>query len=257
MQTVADYMVSSVISVGLDTPLTEIAQIFERQRISAVPVLDPRGSIVGVISRTDLLRVGLRVARSRREGEALTVPTRAAGEVMSQGVIVVEPGTPLTRAAATMVERELHRLFVVDGGRLVGVLSTLDLTAAVRDAEIPEPISSVMASPVQVIASHAPLRIALTRLQQEHVSGLVVIQDDWPVGMFTQVEALASDHLPRESPVEAVLDTALFCLPINTRLHRAAAQAFSLEARRIIACTNREVVGIVTGTDFARVIARR
>jgi CBS domain-containing protein len=255
MHTVADYMMAPVVSVRADARLPEIASIFDAQRISAVPVVDDHGAIIGVVSRTDLLRVGARVARARRQGEGLTLPDRPVGEVMSKGTITVAPTTSLPSAAAMMVEHGYHRVFVVDCGKLVGVLSTLDLTAAVRDAEIDEPLSTIMSSPVQVISSHEPLRVALSRLEIDHVSGLVVVEDEWPIGVFTQVEALAANHTSRDAPVEALLDDAMLCLPATTRIRRAAAQAFSMEARRIIATADREIVGIITGTDFARLIA--
>jgi len=52
-----------------------------------------------------------------------------------------------------------------------------------------------------------------------------------------------------------VLDPSLLCLPATTKVHRAAAQAQSMAVRRIIPCRDREAVGIVTGFDFAELIA--
>ncbi|KAB2899174.1 MAG: CBS domain-containing protein, partial [Kofleriaceae bacterium] len=132
---------------------------------------------------------------------------------------------------------------------------TADLAAAVRDARVETPLSVVMSSPILTVKTTDPLSLADQRLEHAHVSGLVVIEDDWPVGLFSQVEAMASRDLPRDTPVEDVFEQALICLPDTTKIHRAAAYAARLDVRRVVACRQREAVGIVSGLDFARVVA--
>jgi CBS domain-containing protein len=154
-----------------------------------------------------------------------------------------------------MCEHRVHRLFVIDGGQLVGVVSTLDLMTAVGEARVSGPISDIMSSPVFSVKAQQPISAAIERLEHARVSGLVVVDEDWPVGVFTQLEALQARDLPRDTRVDEVFDPSMLCLPAETKLYRAAAQARRLAARRIIVCRGPEAAGIVTGFDFAKLVA--
>jgi predicted transcriptional regulator len=112
-----------------------------------------------------------------------------------------------------------------------------------------------MSKPLFSVKAQQPISVAVERLEQARVTGLVVLEDDWPVGLFTQVEAMESRDLPRDTRIDEVLDPSLLCLPSTTKVHRAAAQAQRMAVRRIIPCQDREAVGIVTGFDFAKLIA--
>jgi predicted transcriptional regulator len=251
-QAVSAYMTRAVDVVAIDASVDEVTQVLRDRTYSSVPVVDARGSIVGVISRTDLIAAGLHPGAHRRSDAP---PIRRAGELMSTGPLVCEPTTSLRAAARTCLEHEVHRLFVVDRGRLVGVLSTVDLAAAVRDAGLERRIGEVMTTPIVTVEARSSVAAATALLDERHLTGVVVVEDGWPVGMFAQPDALASRGLPDPTPVDQVMDTALICLPIDTRMHRAAAFVARLDVRRVIACAGGEAVGVVGGLDFARAIA--
>lgn len=254
-QPVTEYMTREVTSVDPSTRLPKVASLLERLNISAVPVIDGR-ELVGVVSRTDLLHAGRVSASTTRRSPSLVVPDDRVGAVMKQPPIVVAPQTTLAAAARSMHRERIHRVFVVEPGLgLVGVLSTLDLAAAVRDARVESPLSIAMSSPILTIKTTDPLSVADSKLDRAHVTGLVVVEDEFPVGLFTQVEALAARNLPRDTRVEDVFDQALICLPDTTKLHRAAGYAARLSVRRVVACRDREAVGVVSGLDFARAVA--
>jgi CBS domain-containing protein len=255
-QPVSDYMTREVEAVTPDVRLPDVLRILERFNISALPVVE-RAEVVGVVSRTDLLHVGHRHAMgTARHAPSLQLPSDKVSTVMKRSPIVVAPQTTLATAARAMHKARIHRVFVVENGvGLVGVLSTLDLAAAVRDQRVDTPLSVVMTTPILTVRTDDLLSVADERLERAHVTGLVVIEDDWPVGVFTQTEALASRDLPRDTRVEDVFDQAMICMPDASRLHRAAAHAARLDVRRVVACRRREAVGIIGGLDFARVVA--
>lgn len=142
--TVADVMTRDVVRVAPDTPYKDIVDFVVGEAISAVPVVDGGGTLVGVVSEADLLRKqefhGADLAPSRR---AHRVGWRkAAGEtardVMTGPVVTIAPDVPVTEAAGRLLRSGLRRLFVVDGGRLVGVLARRDILRGFLrgDAEI-------------------------------------------------------------------------------------------------------------------------
>lgn len=249
---VSEYMTPDLEVADVDSSLEDLARSMHARGISGVPVL--RGSdLVGVVTRTDLIQIGALQTGRRWTSPAMPLPHRRAGDVMTREPCTVAPSTSLREAARLMSDRGLHRVFVVDGGRLAGVLSTLDVAAAVRDARVEAPLSSVMTALILSVDVHAPVSAAVELLARVSVSGLIVTDEGLPVGMFTQLDALASRDLPRSTPVETTYDPAVICLPAETKLHRAAAQAAQLDVRRVVVCRGREAVGIVSGLDFARV----
>lgn len=254
---VSKYMTSPVATVAADTSLSAIARMLDERRISAVPVVDG-GALVGVISRTDLVRVGRIQAGSHRSAPVLTLPEKRAGELVREAnrpPVTVAPTASLRDAAVAMVEHHIHRLFVREGAALVGVISTLDLMRVVAQARIDAPISSIMSTPLFTVKAQQPLSAAVERLEHAHVTGMVVVDDDFPVGVFTQLEAMAARDLPRDTRVDEVFDPSMLCLPSTTKIFRAAEQATRMEVRRVIPCKDRDAVGIVTGFDFVKLVA--
>lgn len=250
-------MITDLTTVGPQASLTLVARLLDEKRISAVPVVDG-DALVGVISRTDLLRVGRIQAGTHRTAPALTLPEQQVADLSRRtprAPLTVASNASLREAAQGMFRERVHRLFVTDGGKLAGVLSTYDLLRAVRDARVEVPIAEIMSTPLFTIKATQPLSSAVERIEHAHVSGLVVVDDDFPVGVFTQLEALQARDLPRDTRVDEVFDPSLLCLPTTTKAFRAAEQACRMEVRRVIPCKDREAVGIVTGLDFAKLVA--
>jgi CBS domain-containing protein len=255
---VCEYMTSPVVSVRSDASLSTVARLLEDHRISALPVVDQSGALISVLSRTDLVRVGRLQAGANRKAPVLTLPDRKASELAAENTrtpLTVKPSTTLREAARLMVENHVHRLFVMEGTSLAGVISTYDMMTAVSQARIELPIAEIMSKPLFTVRANEPLGVAVERLNNAHITGLVVVDDDFPVGVFTQIEAMQARDLPRDTRVDEVFDPSMLCLPLSTKLFRAAEQARRLEVRRIIPCQDRDAVGIVTSFDFAKLIA--
>lgn len=255
-QPVSSYMTRELETARPETPVQELVRAMHGRGVSGIPITDESGALVGVVSRTDLIALGLRQSGRRWTSPVMALPNKLARDVMTGEPRVIGPGAPLRQAARVMHEHGIHRLFVVDDDdALAGVISTRDLAAAVSDARVELPLSEVMTSMVVAIDSRAPLSAALELLERVHVSGLIVTDEDMPIGMFTQLDALATRDLPRGTPIDEVYDAAVVCMPVNTKLHRAATLASQLDVRRVVACRDKEAVGVISGLDFARVIA--
>ena len=175
---------------------------------------------------------------------------------MSRDVVTVGPADSISQAARRMLEGRVHGVYVMEGNNLIGVLTTRDLTVAIRDKRVRQPIEDWMSTPVFTVRADEPVSVATERIVKAHVTGLVVLEDDWPIGLFTQREALRSSDHKRETPVEQVMSSAMLVLNQKTPLHRAAGQVAALNVRRVVAIDDhRKVAGILTGADFARVTA--
>jgi CBS domain-containing protein len=125
--TVADVMALDLVVVRANAPLEQAAELMDRHHVSGLPVVDAGGTLVGVVSQTDLVR-----ARST-EYLWMNWPGLAVRHLMTSPPITVTRSTPLTVAAALMERHHVHRLVVVaddDETLPIGILSTADL---VRD----------------------------------------------------------------------------------------------------------------------------
>ncbi len=246
------HMSSPVHTVEASLSLPEVHTALEAHRVSSVAVVEG-GRLAGVITRTDLLRVGQRETGRRPGSPLLTFPEQPVSEVMTKEVVTVSPLTNLRMASQKMVDGHYHRLFVVDDdGKLAGVVSTRDVMTAVAEQRLRQPLTEYMSSPVFTIRAEEPVGMATERLGNAKVSGLVVLDDEWPVGVFTQVESLLSSAAPRDTPVEEVMSPSLVCMQQDTPLYRAAQQAAATSVRRVLALDKRRVTGIMTGLDFVR-----
>lgn len=248
------YMTAPALTAGADASLEEAFDRMTEARISSLPVVDADGQLVGLISRTDLLRVGRRESGSRADASTLAFPERSVSDEMTHGVHTVSPDDPVEEAAALMVQERIHRVVVTSDGQVRGVLSTRDLMRAIEEKQLGTPLADLMSSPVFTIRAEEPVSMAVDRLEKARVSGLVVVEDGWPVGLFTQIEALEARDAPRSTPVGDVMSPRLLTLSPRTRVFRAAAQAASTGVRRIVVQDGDRLAGILSGLDFAKVV---
>jgi predicted transcriptional regulator len=253
---VRDFTSRSLIAVHPTAPLEDVQRLFDERDISAVIVTD-KGSLLGILSLTDLLREARVDLAAPGTLTRVTPPPRLAADLMRRDVVAVDEETALADATAVMVRRHIHRVVVLRGGRPVGVVTTRDAMRAVLEERITKPLREVMSAPVSTIEMGVSAEQALESLDDSNVRGLVVVDGDWPIGAFTQREALHVRGLPpnlRAMPVERVMSYETICLDVATPLYRVAGYAMQMRARRVLAVEKRELVGIVTGLDLMRVM---
>jgi CBS domain-containing protein len=147
-RTIADVMTRNPITIGEGAPFKDIALLLTTNCISALPVVDPKGIPVGIVSEADLL---LKEAypdaehshtvfeRTRRRRELDKAAGLTAEDLMSSPVHTIGLKAHLGEAARIMHDRGVKRLPVIDEtGRLVGIVSRGDLLKAFTrpDSEI-------------------------------------------------------------------------------------------------------------------------
>jgi signal-transduction protein with cAMP-binding, CBS, and nucleotidyltransferase domain len=224
----------------------------EDHHVSALPVLDDQDRPVGVISRTDLLRRGKVEGSPGQPRPTLQFLTGLrVADAMTGRLVTVAPSTSVAEAARHMVDGHVHRVFVEAHGRIGAVFSTRDVMQAIVDKRLATPIGSYMTRPVKTIEARTPLARATQALRQEGVTGLVVVEDGFPIGVFTQRDALLARHHAAETPVEHAIDYSVVHLPPSTPVHRAAAQAITTHVRHVVVLDDGVLAGILTGIDLA------
>ncbi len=167
-----DVMVRDVVTVQPDTDVAEAIKLLAEHDVSALPVIDDAGKLVGVLSEADLIhRVEIGTEKHRPWWqEAITGASTLAAEfakshgkrvdeVMATGVISVFEDTPLSEIAALFERKRIKRVPVVKDGRLVGIVSRSNLIQA---------LASVVGHIDEPDESDRQIRLELlSRLQQQ------------------------------------------------------------------------------------------
>jgi CBS domain-containing protein len=141
---VSDVMTQAVAAVGLGAAFKDIVRTMQDRKVSAVPVVDDRNRVVGVVSEADLLPKEEfrdsdpdRHTQLRRLSDLAKAGSVTAGELMTSPALTVEADATLALAAREMARARVKRLPVVDAtGRLEGIVSRADLLKVfLRDDE--------------------------------------------------------------------------------------------------------------------------
>lgn len=149
--TVTDFMSRDVITVNPETAIKEVIQILADRHLGGLPVVDKAGKLVGVISETDLLWQESGVTPppyitlldsiiylknpATYERDLHKALGQTAAEVMTNKPITIAPDKPLSEAARIMHDRRIHRLFVVEGDTVLGVITVGDIIRAMAIGE--------------------------------------------------------------------------------------------------------------------------
>jgi len=139
----ADVMRSDVIVVSADASVNDVAKTLLANHISAVPVVDQQGSLVGIISEGDLVRrpeIGTERTRSwwldalsTNRGlaeEFVRSHSRKVKDVMTRDVVTARPDTSLDQIATMLEKHRVKRVPIVSGGKIVGIVSRANLVQA-------------------------------------------------------------------------------------------------------------------------------
>lgn len=143
MLTAADIMTTEVITVTADTNIRQLAEIMTEKRIGSVPVVDNAGLLIGIVSESDLIEqdksfhiptvislfdwVLYLESEKKFEKELKRMTARTVGEIFTQDVLSITRTTPVSKIADIMSEQRIHALPVVEEGKVVGIVSRIDL----------------------------------------------------------------------------------------------------------------------------------
>ena len=139
----ADVMVTMVITVGPEACVQDVAHILLSARISGVPVVGENGELLGIVTEGDLMRrvetgtsrqrpwwLVLFAGREALAAEFIKEHSRNVTDVMSRDVITAAPDTPLSKIASLLEKAAIKRVPIVEGGKLVGIVSRANLLQA-------------------------------------------------------------------------------------------------------------------------------
>ena len=137
-KTAKEIMKTTVVTVGTETPVREVAKLMLEHDISGFPVVDEAGHVLGVVTELDLMRKhiapnepsiwttvwGIDPDRMNKYRDALRkYMGKTAGEVMTSPALTVDVADNLEKVGNLMFNKQIKRIFVTEEGKLAGVIS--------------------------------------------------------------------------------------------------------------------------------------
>ena len=121
---VKDHMATELVTLHPDMEILRAAQLLINSDISGAPVLDHHGRLVGVLTERDFMKVALHAGY---HGE----PGGLVGDYMNSNPVTVSPDDTILELAERFINAKYRRYPVLDGGRLVGLISRRDVMRAI------------------------------------------------------------------------------------------------------------------------------
>jgi len=151
--TAAQVMTGNVLTVRADWPVNQLVDFLADHAISGAPVVSSGQEPIGVVSLTDVARMGALgekdksdvpafyrhdlarfIARDEMHGLHVTAESQTTvGDIMTPMVFSVTEDASVQEVAEAMLTGRIHRVFVTRDGKLVGIISAMDLLPLVRD----------------------------------------------------------------------------------------------------------------------------
>jgi len=138
-----EVMTKEVITVRRETSVRDLAVLFAESRISSVPVVDDAGSLIGMVSESDLVEQDKNLhiptvvsifdwviyleSDKRFEKELQKMTGQTVGDIYTEEVFTVGPEATVSEIADIMSTNRIHAVPVVEGNRVVGVVGRIDL----------------------------------------------------------------------------------------------------------------------------------
>jgi CBS domain-containing protein len=161
MKTVAEVMVSAPIVVEVPGSRSEAINIMVRNKLTGLPVVrSTDGRLVGIVSRRDVFR--------KFDEEQLSL-------IMKKDIITVGPNVSVVDVAKIFVEKRIHRIPVVDKGKLVGIVTPTDLLSVVEEMKTKMTAEDVMNIKCVTAYEKEPLSYTVAAMRVSDVTALPVL----------------------------------------------------------------------------------
>ena len=123
---IGEYMDAVVPTLSPETQILKAVDFLLRHRVTGAPVVDSDGTLVGIITETDLLKL----VTEGVQGQPTTDETVA--EYMTPDVVTVPPTVDIYYVAGILLHNKFRRLPVIEGGKIVGAITRFDLLRVIR-----------------------------------------------------------------------------------------------------------------------------
>jgi CBS domain-containing protein len=120
----SEIMHEGIVEVSPELGLREFEELLTVEDISGAPVTGPDGKLIGIASKTDIVRI---LSEQASENEELFDPALTVEDIMTREVVTVSPDEDVKSIARHMIDGQLHRVLVMRDSEVVGIVTAFDL----------------------------------------------------------------------------------------------------------------------------------
>jgi PAS domain S-box-containing protein len=249
---VKDLMSVDVAVVEPEQSMAMTATMMVDDNLSSLVVVD-NGAVVGIITEKDFLERVVAKGKS-----ALDMKVR---DFMSCPVICISPQATVFEAGKIAEEKYVKRLPVVDGDKLVGIVTQTDLIRVLTSYGMWRDIAEIMTKDVVTIQRDASVAEAASIMASRGISGIVVMQAKKIVGVLTERDLLkrvvAVNRDPACVKMEEVMSSPVESIPPHFAVFTASRIMEKSHVRRLVVEDNGWLCGVVTQTDIFRAVEEK
>jgi len=249
---VGDIMTEDIATVYPGASVVSAAKIMSDKNISCIIVSD-NGDLSGIITETDLLKKGVAEGYDFRK---MTVE-----HIMSTPVRSLPRNLSVLDASRIMEAENIRRLVIVEGERLVGILTQTDIVRALTSYSMWKNVEELMTSDVATISTSATVKEAADVMASRDISCLVAMANNVVAGIFTERDLLkrviALKRNPSDTILKNVISSPVVGVPSNYSIPSASKMMEKMKIRRLLVMDDLNLMGVVTQTDILKAIKGR
>ena len=254
IDTIGEYASRPVIAVESHSSVLDAMKLMSDKSISCVIALE-HGEPIGILTERDIVFAA---------NWLLGQPDLLINQVMNKPVMTASSDMKITQAQRVFRQHNIRHLVVLDARLdMAGVFTQTDLVRSLSGEAFTgiTDVIELMTSKVLTVTRDVPARYALSLMARRSVSCVVVVEDSFPVGMFTErdvVRCVAEGVELATASVGDVMSSSIVTVPMTTAPHATISIMQEKTVRRVLVVDDLgSVAGILTQTDIGRVLDRQ
>ena len=254
IDTIGEYASRPVIAVESHSSVLDAMKLMSDKSISCVIAFE-HGEPIGILTERDIVFAA---------NWLLGQPDLLINQVMNKPVMTASSDMKITQAQRVFRQHNIRHLVVLDARLdMAGVFTQTDLVRSLSGEAFTgiTDVIELMTSKVLTVTRDVPARYALSLMARRSISCVVVVEDSFPVGMFTErdvVRCVAERVDLATASVGDVMSSSIVTVPMTTAPHATISIMQEKTVRRVLVVDDLgSVAGILTQTDIGRVLDRQ
>ncbi|MHC4125152.1 MAG: CBS domain-containing protein [Planctomycetota bacterium] len=249
---VADAMSKDVATISSDKTVVSAAKVMAEVNISCIIVKD-NGTLTGIVTETDLLKRGVAEGKNLRSTKV--------SEIMSFPVESISHNISVLEASRIMYTKGIKRMPVLDGQRLVGIVTQTDLIRILTLYGMWRDVSMIMSRDICAIQRKATVTETAKIMADRNVSSIIVMDGDEAVGVFSEKDlfkrVIAQKKRPDHICVGKVMSSPVVSITPDCSVFSASRIMERKHIRMLVVMEGKQLCGILSQTDIFAAVKQK
>ncbi|MBD3388063.1 MAG: CBS domain-containing protein [Candidatus Altiarchaeales archaeon] len=247
---ISDIMTHRVITVNESMTVYDAACAMASKNVGSILITE-KASLKGILTERDILR---------QIGQGNNVDKMLVSDLMTKNVMTVTSDTRISDAGRILVEHRFRRLPVVDGGVLVGIVTSTDLVFELNSHQISGHISDYMSTTTYTVRSSASVGDAVEVMIKNNIGSVIVVDDDDIKGILTErdvLKAVVAKKKSSDTIISEVMSRNTLNVHPDTQISHACHLMYYNGIRRFpVVDYDHKLAGMITERDLLQALIK-